>query len=156
MRRKGECKMKIGDRIKDRRKQLRMSADDLAKKLGKDRSTIYRYEKGEIENIPADILIPIAKALETTPQALIGWEESSTVFVDITEDSPYSSTVITSNPWMARNQQKWFELTRGFEFTKEELGLFYDCAKFIMASRDTEEYQDKLKLALLFFKQLNK
>jgi transcriptional regulator with XRE-family HTH domain len=148
--------MKIGDRIKDRRKQLRMSADDLAKKLGKDRSTIYRYEKGEIENIPADILIPIAKALDTTPQALIGWEDSSSVFVDITEDSPYSSTVITSNPWMARNQQKWFELTRGFEFTQEELGLFYDCAKFIMASRDAEEYQDKLKLALLFFKQLNK
>lgn len=52
-----------------------MSADELAAKLGKDRSTIYRYEKGDIENLPLDILEPIAKALHTTPQYLMGWEE---------------------------------------------------------------------------------
>jgi transcriptional regulator with XRE-family HTH domain len=62
-------------RIKQRRKELRMSADDLGKKLGKDRSTIYRYEKGDIENLPLDILEPIAKALLTTPQYLMGWQE---------------------------------------------------------------------------------
>ena len=67
--------MRIGDRIKDRRKQLKMSADELGAKLGKDRSTIYRYEKGDIENLPLDILEPIAKALHTTPQYLMGWEE---------------------------------------------------------------------------------
>lgn len=67
--------MAIGHRIKERRKALKMSADELAKRLGKDRSTIYRYEKGDIENLPIDILEPIAKALETTPQYLMGWEE---------------------------------------------------------------------------------
>ena len=67
--------MTIGDRIKSRRKHLRMSADELAKKLGKDRSTIYRYEKGDIENLPLDILEPVAKALNTTPQYLMGWED---------------------------------------------------------------------------------
>lgn len=67
--------MTIGDRIKNRRKYLKISADELAKRLGKDRSTIYRYEKGDIENLPLDILEPIAKALETTPQYLMGWEK---------------------------------------------------------------------------------
>ena len=67
--------MTIGDRIKDRRKYLKMSADELAKRLGKDRSTIYRYEKGDIENLPLDILEPIANALGTTPQYLMGWEK---------------------------------------------------------------------------------
>lgn len=67
--------MTIGDRIKDRRKYLKMSADELAKRLGKDRSTIYRYEKGDIENLPLDILEPIAEALGTTPQYLMGWEQ---------------------------------------------------------------------------------
>ena len=52
-----------------------MSADELGKKLGKDRSTIYRCEKGDIENLPLDILEPIAKALDTTPQYLMGWVE---------------------------------------------------------------------------------
>lgn len=67
--------MTIGERIKQRRKELRMSADDLAERLGKDRSTIYRYEKGDIEKFPLDILEPIAKALQTTPQYLMGWKE---------------------------------------------------------------------------------
>ena len=66
--------MTIGDRIKERRKYLRLSADELGKRLGKDRSTIYRYEKGDIENLPLDILEPIAEALGTTPQYLMGWE----------------------------------------------------------------------------------
>jgi transcriptional regulator with XRE-family HTH domain len=52
-----------------------MSADELGQRLGKDRSTIYRYEKGDIENLPLDILEPIAEALETTPQYLMGWNE---------------------------------------------------------------------------------
>lgn len=67
--------MNIGQRIKERRKELKISADELAKRLGKDRSTIYRYEKGDIENLPLDILEPIAKALDTTPQYLMGWEK---------------------------------------------------------------------------------
>ena len=67
--------MSIGTRIKERRKYLRMSADELGRRLGKDRSTIYRYEKGDIENLPLDILEPIAEALDTTPQYLMGWEE---------------------------------------------------------------------------------
>ena len=67
--------MAIGHRIKERRKYLKMSADELAKRLGKDRSTVYRYEKGDIENLPLDILEPIAKALETTPQFLMGWDK---------------------------------------------------------------------------------
>ena len=67
--------MSIGARIKNRRKYLKMSAEELAKRIGKDRSTVFRYEKGDIENLPLDILEPIAKALETTPQYLMGWEE---------------------------------------------------------------------------------
>ena len=68
--------MSIGKRIKQRRKELGMSADKLGEILGKDRSTIFRYEKGDIENLPLDILQPIAKALNTTPAYLMGWEDN--------------------------------------------------------------------------------
>lgn len=64
----------IGERMKARRKELCMSADELGSLLGKNRATIYRYEKGEIEKMPLDILEPIAKALRTTPQYLMGWD----------------------------------------------------------------------------------
>lgn len=67
--------MTIGERIRARRKEIGMSADELGKRLGKDRSTVFRYEKGDIEKVPIDILEPIAEALNTTPQYLMGWEE---------------------------------------------------------------------------------
>ena len=67
--------MTVGQRIKKRRKELGISADELGKRLGKDRSTVFRYENGYIEKLPIDILKPIADALLTTPEYLMGWEE---------------------------------------------------------------------------------
>lgn len=69
--------MNIGERIKSRRKELHMSADLLAERLGKDRSTVYRYENGDIENLPIDIVRPIAEALETTPDYIMGWNKET-------------------------------------------------------------------------------
>lgn len=69
--------MKIGDRIKFRRKQLKLSVDELAEKLGKNRATIYRYESSEIENMPIDIIKPLAAVLRVTPAYLMGWEEDN-------------------------------------------------------------------------------
>lgn len=68
--------MTIGQKIKELRKELDMSVDDLASKLGKNRATIYRYERGDIENLPLDVLEPLANALETTPGYLMGWEDT--------------------------------------------------------------------------------
>ena len=69
--------MKIGDRIKQKRKELGLSVDEIAEKLGKNRATIYRYENEDIENLPVNILEPLAKALRTTPAYLMGWDESA-------------------------------------------------------------------------------
>lgn len=67
--------MKIGDRIKQRRKFLGLSVDELAEKLGKNRATIYRYESSDIEKLPTTVLEPLADALKTTPAYLMGWED---------------------------------------------------------------------------------
>ena len=68
--------MSVGERIKERRNELGMSVDELAVRLNKNRATVYRYEKGDIENLPIDILEPLAKALDTTPQYLMGWNDN--------------------------------------------------------------------------------
>lgn len=65
--------MNTGDRIKQRRIELGFTADELANRIGKSRATIYRYENGDIENMPTTILEPLAKALNTTPADLMGW-----------------------------------------------------------------------------------
>ncbi|MDD6906313.1 helix-turn-helix transcriptional regulator [Peptoniphilus sp. AGMB00490] len=69
--------MNIGQRIKQRRIELNLSVDDLAKALNKNRATVYRYESNEIENMPANVLESLAKILQTTPAHLMGWEDNS-------------------------------------------------------------------------------
>ena len=69
--------MTVGERIKFRRKQLGITADTLAEKVGVSRSTVFRWEKGDIEKVPGDTLVPIANALSVTPAYLMGWEEPS-------------------------------------------------------------------------------
>lgn len=59
--------MTVGERIKRRRKELGLNADQLAERVGVNRATIYRYESDEITNMGTDILIPLAEALRTTP-----------------------------------------------------------------------------------------
>ena len=68
--------MSVGSRIREFRKRLGLSVDDVAEKLKKNRATIYRYES-DIENLPAPILEPLAKVLQTTPAELMGWEQSA-------------------------------------------------------------------------------
>lgn len=68
--------MTIGERISQRRQELGLTADEVASELGKSRATVYRYENGDIEKFPVDALEPIAKVLKTTPQYLMGWENS--------------------------------------------------------------------------------
>lgn len=67
--------MTRGERIKQLRKALGLSAEELGTLIGKTRATIYRYENGEIEDMPITILEPLAKALNTTPAFLMGWDE---------------------------------------------------------------------------------
>lgn len=65
----------IGQRIKSRRIEMGLSADQLADRLGKNRATVYRYESDEIENLPLSVIGPLAQALNVSPAYLMGWKE---------------------------------------------------------------------------------
>ena len=67
--------MTTGERIRERRKALDMTADELARLLGISRATVYRYENGEISKIPISQLSPIAAALHTSADYLMGWSD---------------------------------------------------------------------------------
>ena len=67
--------MTTGERMKQRRKEIGLSAEKVAERLGVSPATIYRYEKGDIEKVPVDIFAELAKILQTTPAYLMGWEE---------------------------------------------------------------------------------
>lgn len=66
----------IIQRIKSRRAHLHLSYQDLADRTGLSKSTLQRYETGDIENIPLSKVEQLATALETTPQYILGWDEN--------------------------------------------------------------------------------
>ncbi|CAM3293414.1 helix-turn-helix domain-containing protein [Vagococcus fessus] len=85
--------MSIGQRIKDRRKELNISADKIAEKLNVSRSTIFRYEKGDIGKVPTEVIVDLADILQTTPGYLMGWSgKNGEMLVD--EDSTYFDNTI--------------------------------------------------------------
>lgn len=67
--------MNIGERIKQRRIELGMSQDDLARKLGyAHKTSISKIENGS-QNLTQTKIASIASALETTPAYIMGWED---------------------------------------------------------------------------------
>lgn len=126
--------MLIGKRIKFLRTQRGMSIDELATKLGKNRTTVYRYENGDIENLPLDILNPLAEALNTTPAHLMGWgsdEMSSTRITDGNEESIYMSV----NKSYVKHVEMWHKHFGMDPFTDEEHEKMMEYGKFLLSLR---------------------
>ena len=128
--------LNIGKRIRERRKELKMSVDDLAKKVGKDRSTIYRYENGEIGHMPLELVSPMVEALEMTPQELL-------------------SFFVGKSEWLA-DRVECFAVTEGCEFSDDEVKVCSEMVKYLMSIRNTEDYEAHLTFLFTLFKQLNK
>lgn len=67
--------MDIGNKIRELREAANMTQTELAEKLHTTKQTIHKYENNIVLNIPMNKLELIAKALNTTPAYLMGWED---------------------------------------------------------------------------------
>ena len=62
--------VKIGKRIESARTELNLTQEDLAKELGLNKSTIQRYETGQIKKIKLPVIHAMAKMLNVNPSWL--------------------------------------------------------------------------------------
>lgn len=127
--------MHVHERIKYRRTELNMSVDELANKLNKNRTTIYRYEKGDIENLPLDILEPLANALETTPQYLMGWDSPRVFEMKVIEDDT-EFVLRGSNENDMNYVERWYNEFGTDSFSDEEYDKIIEYAKFLRHIRE--------------------
>ena len=66
----------LAQRIRNRRIEIGLSQDELAKKAGyTSRSSITKIEAGLVD-LPISKIVILASLLETTPEWLMGWEET--------------------------------------------------------------------------------
>lgn len=66
----------INERIKELRMSKKITLGFIAKELNITEATAYRYESGDIKNIPSDRIEAYAKILNTSPAYLMGWDTS--------------------------------------------------------------------------------
>ena len=107
--------MTIGQRIKQRREELQLSQDELAKKIGyKSRSSINKIEL-DICKLTQSKIKSIADALETTPSYIMGWrDEDELSGIDATKGAvkiPVLGRVAAGLPLLAEeNIIDWEEI----------------------------------------------
>lgn len=108
----------LGERIRELRKERRMSLEELADQIGTSRQTVHRYETGVISNIPSEKVEALARALGTTPQRLMGWEDDSIPTINNirianiakadTKELPILGNVACGEPIFASEQQGYY------------------------------------------------
>ncbi len=113
--------MKMGDRIKEKRMVAGLTQEELAERIGVQKSAIAKYESGRVENIKRSKIQLLADILGTTPAYLMGWEE----------EPDTSSTTIT-------NEEKMLKLKKETTDAEDE----------VMALR--EELRRRPEMKLLF------
>jgi transcriptional regulator with XRE-family HTH domain len=68
--------MTIGERIKKRRLELNLTQQELADRMGyKDRSAVCQVERDKNNSITTDRVVAFAKALNCSPESLMGWRD---------------------------------------------------------------------------------
>lgn len=116
--------MTIGERIKARRKELKMSQREMAARLGyTDHTTLTRIEAGKVD-LPQSRLMKIAEVLEVTPGYLLGLvsKEESTkndqlvkLIVKMRTDDDFYNTVVALSKLSEKQYQGVQQLIAAFE-----------------------------------------
>lgn len=65
----------MAQRIKALRQEKGLTLEQVAGVVGVGKSTVRKWETGMIANMKRDKIASLAKALGTTPEYLMGWEE---------------------------------------------------------------------------------
>ena len=70
-----EISKETGKRIKARREELNLRVEDVARRVGMNKATYYRYENGDTKNMKFAKIQAIAEVLQTSPAELVVWEK---------------------------------------------------------------------------------
>lgn len=112
--------MEVYERIKARRKELGLSADDVADALGVSRATVYRYESADIEKLPTTIIEPLSKILRCSIAYLMGWEKNVNTYSEDFQLSDLEKDIIKKFRTLNNGERSMFLRSIGIEEEKGE------------------------------------
>lgn len=71
--------MELRERLKTLRIQQNLTLEQVGSAVGVGKSTVRKWENGDIKNMGIDKVEKLAAALNTTPARLMGWENSQQI-----------------------------------------------------------------------------
>ena len=96
------CAMTVGERIKFRREEIKLTQEELALKCGyKGKSSISKIESSG-NDVTMKTVIKIAPALETTPQYLMGWDDKNRNIAEYSFPNAISPEISPSGGYAVR------------------------------------------------------
>lgn len=119
--------MTIGERIRKKREELKLSQEQLAEIMGyKSKTSIHKAEQG-ITDLPQSKIIEFAKALKTTPSYLMGWEEN---------------TIITKEEFLSLNNERYLaEINKRNEKIGKHFIEDYSIVELVDKIKSLENYK---------------
>lgn len=85
--------MGMADRIKERRIVMNYTQEELAQKLGLQKSAIAKYENGRVENIKRSVIARMAEILGCSPSYLMGWDNNVGPVTNGTKHKKWGATI---------------------------------------------------------------
>ena len=136
----GGFDMTIGERIKQRRTELNMSQDELAKKVGyKSRSSIQKIECAR--SLPLPKVEKMAYALDVSPSYLMGWQEVEE------ELARQTKPLVDAMKPVSEELQRLSKSLNGFTRTEKSNIVTFDS---IMQKYDEEQIKRALEFVKAF------
>lgn len=96
----------MGKRIAQKREERHMTMEELGAKLGVTKSTISKWERGEVEHIKRSHIEKLADIFQCAPQWLMGFEGTDNVKITYSADNKENVTaIIDKQPIIASSKR---------------------------------------------------
>ena len=108
--------MEMYQKIKNRRAELGLTLEEIGNYVGVGKSTVRKWESGQIANMRRDKIAKLAEVLEVSPAYLMGWKEEQPT---TTKDDELLK-VLQSNPtklmlaeWICQLNEEQLQMVEG-------------------------------------------
>lgn len=94
--------MNLGDKLKNRRLELGLTLEEVGNIVGVTKSTVRKWETGDIENMRRDKIALLSTALQVSPLYIMGVEEDGDEIINVpTNKIPLIGTIAAGEPILA-------------------------------------------------------
>mgnify|MGYP001126388426 FL=1 len=116
--------MEIKDKIKQRREELGLTLEEVGNIVGVGKSTVRKWETGDIANMRRDKIAKLAVALRTSPAYLLGYDETEkTADPKVDSLSPKENELLTLYRGVNPDGQRYILQQAEFANSREEYRL---------------------------------